>query len=90
MLTDQQLTETALDLINRQLDALATYDQSEEIGEILCRKFCTTPDCGHDSAESAEEMRAVHQHIKQAVAALRTELAWYGSERGVSAPAARA
>jgi len=25
MLTDQQLTETALDLINRQLDALATY-----------------------------------------------------------------
>lgn len=83
MLTDQQLTETAIRLIDTELTRLATYDRSEQIGELLCEHHCTTPDCGHDPAESAREMRAVHQHIKDAVEFLRIDLVSYAAARRI-------
>ncbi|MEU7978346.1 hypothetical protein AB0B63_07410 [Micromonospora sp. NPDC049081] len=88
MLTDQQLTETALRLIDAELHRLATYDRSGQIGELLCEHHCTTPDCGHDPVESAQEMRAVHAHVKEAARRLRADLARQAGEHGVTLPTA--
>ena len=86
MLTDQQLTETALRLIDAELHYLATHDRSGRIGELLCEHHCPDPDCGHDPAESAKELRAVHAHIKDAVAHLRSHLADYAGARQITIP----
>lgn len=86
MLTDQRLTETALKLIAAELDVLATYDMSGPIGEELCSHHCTTDECGHDAAESAQEIRTVHQKVKGMVTVLRLELARYATARGITLP----
>ncbi|WP_328344612.1 hypothetical protein [Micromonospora sp. NBC_00421] len=86
MLTDKQLTETALRLIDAELHYLATYDRSGKIGELLCEHHCPDPDCGHNPVESAQELRAVHQHIKEAVAELRSHLATYAGTRQITIP----
>jgi hypothetical protein len=88
MLTDQQLTETALRLIDTELDYLARYDRTAQIGELLCEHHCTAPDCGHDAVESSQEMREVHRQIKDAVAYLRVTLAQYGAARQITITAA--
>lgn len=86
MLTDQQLTETTLRLIAAELDHLARYDRTEQIGELLCEHHCTTPECSHNPAETVEEMRAVHQKIKDFVAVLRGELSSHATARGIALP----
>lgn len=86
MLTDKQLTETAVRLIDLELNRLARYDRSDQIGELLCEHHCPDPDCGHDPRVSAQERRAVHAHIKDAVAAIRADLARYAAGRGITLP----
>ncbi|MFJ8690202.1 hypothetical protein [Micromonospora wenchangensis] len=88
MLTDRQLTETALRLIDAELHHLATYDRSGRIGELLCEHHCPDPDCGHDPAESAKELRAVHAHIKTIVGGLRADLTRQAETHGITLPAA--
>lgn len=85
MLTDQQLTETAIRFLDEELDALAACDINGPLGEILCRLHCD-PDCSHDVSDSAREIETVHAHIKDIVARLRADLTRQAEAHGITLP----
>lgn len=81
MLTDKQLTETALRMLDAYLaDAPAAL--TDAVGEWLCRDHCPA-ECGHDAAESAKEMSAVSARIQDAVTDLRDRLATLAANEGI-------
>ncbi|MEV1315466.1 hypothetical protein AB0J14_05195 [Micromonospora arborensis] len=80
MLTDQQITETAIRLIDGALEHLARYDRTDQIDGLLREH--------HDTAtESGREIRAAHQQVREAVAFLRLDLAQYAAARDITIPA---
>ncbi|QKW15476.1 hypothetical protein [Verrucosispora sp. NA02020] len=79
MLTDQQLTETALRLIDAELHHLATYDRTEQIDRLV-REHHDVP------IESGGEVRAAHQQVRDAVAFLRVDLVQYAAARNITIP----
>ncbi|MFI6228721.1 hypothetical protein ACIBCR_15570 [Micromonospora echinospora] len=83
MLTDQQLTETALKLIAAELDQLAHYDLGERVYRLLDEH---TRHGADDGSDVAAEVRAIHQKVKGAVAVLRIELARYAANRDITLP----
>ncbi|MEV1013886.1 MULTISPECIES: hypothetical protein [unclassified Micromonospora] len=80
MLTDQEITETAIRLIDGELDRLARYDRTDQIDRLV-REHHDVP------IESGRDVRAAHQQIREAVAFLRLDLAQYAAARNIAIPA---
>ncbi len=87
MLTEQQLTETALRIVAADLDRIDAYDRTEQIDKALCAD-CLPTDCARDAGDFGQEIRAVHQQIKDASAFLRVSLAQYAAARDITIPTA--
>jgi hypothetical protein len=86
MLTDQQITATALRIIDGELRYLTDYEMNGLIGDQLCADHCTAT-CFHGTPEGSEEMQKVRDTITAATVAMRAELARYATARGVTLPA---
>lgn len=86
MLTDQQLTETALRIVDRELTVLGQFDRGEDIRHALHLHHCdsadhNTWDCPRD--DWGRESRGVQAAIKSAVEDLRDRLATIAYDHGV-------
>lgn len=86
MLTDQQLTETAIRIVLRELNDLGTFDRGDDIERKLCLDHCggahAVYDCQRDK-DWSRESQTVHGEIKDAVNVLRIHLRDYAAARQI-------
>jgi hypothetical protein len=88
MLTDQQLTEAAYRHLADELDFLARCEMNGPVGDTLCRTYCNEhpDDHQHNHAESVREVDTVTAVIRDAVTALRGDLAQHAAAHNITLP----
>jgi hypothetical protein len=90
MLTDLQLTETALRIALADLNDLATYDRGDLVDSRICAEYCPVEHahgrCDRDD-DWPRETQHVHGEIKDVAAFLRQSLTQYAAARGITLPA---
>lgn len=88
MLTDKQLTQTALTSVLDYLDdrLKPDFDAADYLDRLVCEQHCPGPDCDRTDADWPREEAVMNAEVRDAVEFLRVSLAQYAADRGITLP----